>query len=88
LALSVELLARALAPMVERTVNMDAVMTPSDEWLAVLVAIQVAVCPYKENPVDRAFIRDMINQLTLDDPPQLTWRQRRWIETLKKECKQ
>jgi hypothetical protein len=60
----------------------------TDEWLPILTAIERQPCAYKENPVDRAFIRSMINQLTLDDPPELTWRQRRWLETLKKECKQ
>ena len=58
-----------------------------DQWLTILTAIDQRRCAYKENPADRAFIRSMINQLTLDDPPPLTWRERRWVETLRKECK-
>jgi hypothetical protein len=60
-------------------------MTP-DEWLALVVMLQQqsAICIAKE---DRKFLGEMTNLLTLDDPnlPQL-W-QRRWLLTLKRECR-
>jgi len=60
-------------------------MTP-DEWLALVVLLQQqsAICIAKE---DRKFLASMVNELTLDNvtEPQL-W-QRRWILTLKKECR-
>jgi hypothetical protein len=60
-------------------------MTP-DEWLALVVMLQQqsAICIAKE---DRRFLADMANTLALDAAavPQL-W-QRRWILTLKKECR-
>jgi hypothetical protein len=60
-------------------------MTP-DEWLALVVLLQrqSAVCVARE---DRKFLGEMVNVLTLDDAsaPQL-W-QRRWILTLKRECR-
>ena len=60
-------------------------MSP-DEWLALVVMLQQqsAICIAKE---DRKFLGEMTNLLTLDDPniPQL-W-QRKWILTLKKECR-
>ena len=58
-----------------------------DEWLELVAAIQRQPCPYKENRDDRAFLGRMANVLTLDEPPELTWRERRWLLTLKKECK-
>jgi len=61
-------------------------MTP-DEWLALIAAIQRQPCAYKENRYDHAFLDRMTNVLTLDDPPPLNWRERRWILTLKKECR-
>jgi len=60
-------------------------MTP-DEWLALVVMLQQqsAICIAKE---DRRFLGEMTNLLTLDDPNiPLVW-QRRWILTLKKECR-
>jgi len=60
-------------------------MTP-DEWLALVMMLQKqnAVCIAKE---DRKFLGDMVNFLTLDDPPApLAW-QRKWILTLKRECR-
>ena len=61
--------------------------TSSDEWLKLVAAIQSQPCPYKENRDDRAFLDRILNVLTLDEPPELTWRERRWLLTLKKECK-
>lgn len=61
-------------------------MTP-EEFLILLATIQRQPCLYKENKDDQAFINRMINQLTLDDPPELTWRERNWIFTLKRKCK-
>jgi hypothetical protein len=60
-------------------------MTP-DEWLALVVMLQQqsAICIARE---DRKFLGDMVNILTLDDPPApLVW-QRKWILTLKRECR-
>jgi hypothetical protein len=60
-------------------------MTP-DAWLALVVMLQQQgpVCIAKE---DRKFLGEMVNNLTLDDPPYpLDW-QRRWILTLKRECR-
>jgi hypothetical protein len=60
-------------------------MTP-DEWLALVVMLQQqsAICIARE---DRKFLGDMANILTLDDPPApLPW-QRKWILTLKRECR-
>jgi hypothetical protein len=60
-------------------------MTPN-EWLALVVMLQKqpVICIAKE---DRKFLGDMVNLLTLDDPPYpLDW-QRRWILTLKRECR-
>jgi len=60
-------------------------MTP-DEWLALVVLLQrqPAICIARE---DRKFLGDMANTLTLDDPPYpLAW-QRKWILTLKRECR-
>jgi hypothetical protein len=60
-------------------------MTP-DAWLALVVMLQGQgpVCIAKE---DRKFLGEMVNQLTLDDPPYpIDW-QRKWILTLKRECR-
>jgi hypothetical protein len=60
-------------------------MTP-DEWLALVVMLQQqsAICIARE---DRKFLGDMVNILMLDDPPApLAW-QRKWILTLKRECR-
>jgi hypothetical protein len=60
-------------------------MTP-DAWLALVVMLQSQgpVCIAKE---DRKFLGEMVNQLTLDDPPYpIDW-QRKWILTLKRECR-
>jgi len=60
-------------------------MTP-DDWLALVTLLQrqSAICIAKE---DRKFLDDMTNVLTLDDPPYpLDW-QRKWILTLKRECR-
>jgi hypothetical protein len=60
-------------------------MTP-DEWLALVVMLQrqSAICIARE---DRKFLADMVNTLTLDDAGEpLPW-QRRWILTLKRECR-
>jgi len=61
-------------------------MTP-DEWLVLVAALQRQPCVYKENKSDRSFIDKMMNQLTLDEPYEPNWRERRWLLTLKKECK-
>jgi len=61
--------------------------TSSIEWLALVAAIQRQTCPYKENKDDHAFLDRMINVLTLDEPPELNWRERKWLRTLKRECK-
>jgi hypothetical protein len=60
-------------------------MTP-DEWLALVVMLQKqsAVCIAKE---DRKFLGDMVNLLTLDDASEPQLWQRRWILTLKRECR-
>jgi hypothetical protein len=60
-------------------------MSP-DDWLALVIMLQQqsAICIAKE---DRKFLADMVNILTLDDAPvPLPW-QRKWILTLKKECR-
>jgi len=64
---------------------MEAEMTP-DEWLALVVMLQKqsAVCIARE---DRKFLGDMVNFLTLDDPPAPFAWQRKWILTLKRECR-
>jgi len=56
------------------------------EWLLLveLLRQQGPVCIAKE---DRKFLGDMVNVLTLDDPPQPLMWQQRWILTLKKECR-
>ena len=60
-------------------------MTP-DQWLALVLMLQQqsAICIAKE---DRRFLADMANVLTLDDAQEPVLWQRRWILTLKKECK-
>jgi hypothetical protein len=60
-------------------------MTP-DDWLALVVMLQKqsAICIAKE---DRKFLAEMVNVLTLDDPPPPQMWQRRWILTLKNECR-
>ena len=60
-------------------------MTP-DEWLALVVMLQKqsAICIAKE---DRKFLAEMVNLLTLDDASEPVLWQRRWILTLKKECR-
>jgi len=60
-------------------------MTP-DEWLALVVMLQKqsTICIARE---DRKFLGDMVNVLTLDNPPEPLMWQRRWILTLKRECK-
>jgi hypothetical protein len=60
-------------------------MTP-DQWLALVMMLQQqsAICIARE---DRRFLANMVNVLVLDDAsvPQL-W-QRKWILTLKRECR-
>jgi hypothetical protein len=60
-------------------------MTP-DEWLALVIVLQQqgAICVAKE---DRKFLAEMVNFLTLDDPPAPFAWQRKWILSLKKECR-
>ena len=60
-------------------------MTP-DEWLALVVMLQQqsTICITRE---DRKFLGDMVNRLTLDDAPVPLLYQRRWILTLKRECR-
>jgi hypothetical protein len=60
-------------------------MSP-DEWLALVALLQQqsAICIAKE---DRKFLGDMVNQLTLDDASVPALWQRKWILTLKKECR-
>jgi len=60
--------------------------TSSIEWLAMVAAIQRQTCPYKENKQDRLFLDKMANLLTLDEPPELNWRERKWLLALKREC--
>ena len=60
-------------------------MTP-DEWLALVVMLQKqsTICIAKE---DRKFLGNMVNVLTLDETTEpLPW-QRKWILTLKRECR-
>jgi hypothetical protein len=60
-------------------------MTP-DEWLVLVMLLQrqPAICIARE---DRRFLRDMVNILTLDDATEpLPW-QRKWILTLRRECR-
>jgi len=56
------------------------------EWLLLveLLRQQGPVCIAKE---DRRFLDQMVNQLTLDDPPVVFPWQQRWILTVKKECR-
>lgn len=60
-------------------------MSP-DEWLALVIMLQQqsVICIAKE---DRKFLGQMVNLLTLDDPPDVLPWQRKWILTLKKECR-
>jgi hypothetical protein len=60
-------------------------MTP-DEWLALVTMLQQqsAICIARE---DRKFLGDMVNALTLDDAPVPALWQRKWILTLKRECR-
>jgi hypothetical protein len=60
-------------------------MTP-DQWLALVLMLQQqsAICIARE---DRKFLGEMTNLLTLDDPQEPVLWQRRWILTLKKECR-
>ena len=58
----------------------------AEEWLLLvtLLSKQGAICIAKE---DRRFLGEMANLLTLDDPNiPLVW-QRKWLLTLKKECR-
>jgi len=60
-------------------------MTP-DEWLALVAMLQKqsAVCIAKE---DRKFLAEMVNVLTIDAwAAPVEW-QKKWILTLKKECR-
>jgi len=60
-------------------------MTP-DEWLALVLLLQQqsAICIARQ---DRKFLAEMVNTLTVDDPPApLPWQQK-WITALKKECR-
>jgi hypothetical protein len=59
----------------------------SNEWLELVVAIERQSCTYKQNREDQAFLGQMKNVLTLDEPPELNWRQRKWLRTLKRECR-
>jgi len=61
-------------------------MTP-EAWLLLVIMIQKTPCNYKENYADELFISQMINLLTMDNPPVPTPAEQRWILTLKKECK-
>jgi hypothetical protein len=58
----------------------------ADEWLALVVLLQKQgpVCVARE---DRKFLGEMVNVLTLDDPPVVLPWQRRWILAVKKECR-
>jgi hypothetical protein len=60
-------------------------VTP-EEWLALVIMLrqQGAVCIAR---ADRKFLGDMVNVLTLDDPPPVLPWQQKWILTLKKECR-
>jgi hypothetical protein len=60
-------------------------MTP-DEWLALVIMLQhqSAICIARE---DRKFLADMVNVLTLNDTSQPAPWQRKWILTLKRECR-
>jgi len=57
-----------------------------DEWLSIVTEIQRKPCAYKNNHADELFIVKMINLLTLDNPPEPTAAEKRWIITLKREC--
>jgi hypothetical protein len=57
----------------------------SDEWFKLVVELQKQErCLYGP---DRAFLREMINLLSIDEAAMPSASQRRWILSLKKECK-
>ena len=58
----------------------------AEEWLVVIAALQKQgpVCIAKE---DRRFLADMVNVLTLDDPPVVLRWQERWLAALRRECR-
>ena len=57
-----------------------------DEWLSLVSQIQRTPCAYKDNSADELFIAKMINVLTLDNPPEPTRAEKKWILTLKRQC--
>jgi len=80
------LLAIAIALAIGFAIRYGHGETP-DEWLELVVKIQRTPCAYKDNYFDELFIAKMINLLTLDNPPEPTRAEQKWIRTLKKECK-
>jgi len=56
-----------------------------DAWLALVILLQQqsAQCIA---PADRKFLAQMVNALTLDEPPQVEPWQRHWLLELKREC--
>jgi len=59
--------------------------TTPDEWLRLAVELEKQErCLYGP---DRAFLREMINIMTLDDFENPTRAQARWLRALKRECK-
>jgi hypothetical protein len=71
--------------LVGPALNVAAIMSP-DDWLILVTALQRQPCVYAANPADQAFMRRMVNSLTLDDPPIPTPAEQKWILTLKREC--
>jgi hypothetical protein len=60
-------------------------MTP-EEWLLLVTLLQKQgpVCVARE---DRRFLAQMVNQLTIDDPPPVQPWQQKWIQAIRKECR-
>lgn len=58
----------------------------AEEWLLLVTLLQRQgpVCVAKE---DRKFLGEMVNVLTLDDPPVVLPWQRKWILAVKRECR-
>jgi hypothetical protein len=56
------------------------------DWLALVILLQQqpATCVDRD---DRIFLAQMVNMLVLDDAPEPTSWQKRWILAIKKECK-
>ena len=63
----------------------DRMLSPPDIWFTLVIELQKQEhCLYGP---DRAFLREMINALATDTNAMPDAAQRRWILSLKKECK-